>query len=90
MDTKTISWEQSKDAVPEGAVQTTIYEENSGDRVATVFQTQANVDLITASPDLLAAAKLAEDALFKHAAESGPEREAAIALIGAIAKAEGQ
>ena len=48
-------WETSRDAVPAGHVQITVYEFVSGDRVATVFQNEANARLIAAAPDLLAA-----------------------------------
>ena len=50
-----VSWQRSNDAVPEGYVQVTIYDEATGDRVATAFQTEDNANLITAAPDLLEA-----------------------------------
>ncbi len=47
-------WDFHCDAVPEWAVQTTVYGQ-TGDRVAVVFDREANVPLIAAAPDLLAA-----------------------------------
>ena len=52
-------WVQSKDAVPLGHTQVTIYSERTGERIATVFINQANVDLIRTAPVLLAACKAA-------------------------------
>jgi len=43
----------SRDAVPSWHVQTTIYAEGSGERVATVFLAEENARLIAAAPDLL-------------------------------------
>ena len=54
-------WETSRDAVPEGHVQITVYAEATGDRVATVFDREANAPLIAAAPDLLAACKWADE-----------------------------
>ncbi len=51
-------WATSRDAVPEGHVQITVYAESTGQRVATVFDRKANAPLIAAAPDLLAAAKI--------------------------------
>ena len=50
-------WEISRDAVPAGHVQVTVYAETGGrgTRVATVFDREANAALIAAAPDLLAA-----------------------------------
>jgi hypothetical protein len=48
-------WESSRDAVPEGYAQATVYEEATGVRVATAFESEANARLIAAAPDLLAA-----------------------------------
>lgn len=48
-------WAVSRDAVPEGHVQNTIYAEGSGERVATAFLVEENAHLIAAAPDLLAA-----------------------------------
>lgn len=50
-------WYTSKDAVPEWHVQVTVSSEETGERVATVFQTEANAQLIAAAPDLLAVAQ---------------------------------
>lgn len=47
-------WAMSRDAVPPGHVQVTIYAEASGARVATAFETEWNARLIAAAPDLLA------------------------------------
>lgn len=46
-------WATSRDAVPEWHTQITVYEEATGKRVATVFETPANARLIAAAPDLL-------------------------------------
>ena len=48
-------WSTSKDAVPAGYVQVTVYEEATGRRVATAFEQEANAYLIAAAPELLAA-----------------------------------
>lgn len=45
-------WATSRDAVPDGHVQITVYAEADGQRVATVFRTPANARLIKAAPDL--------------------------------------
>lgn len=50
-------WETSRDAVPEGHVQITVYAESSGERVATVFQAEANARLIAAAPAMYEALK---------------------------------
>src|SRR5574342_146452 len=47
-------WHTSKDAVPEGHVQITVYAEADGQRVATVFRERDNAELIAGAPDLLA------------------------------------
>jgi hypothetical protein len=47
-------WAASRDGVPEWHVQNTIYSEETGKRVATVFETGAT-QAIAALPDLLAA-----------------------------------
>jgi len=76
-----VSWERSNDAVPEGIVQITIYDEGTGDRVATVFQTEANANLIIAAPDL-------REALIGMLRNRNDEA-AITAGYEAIAKAEG-
>ena len=50
-----MSWSTSKDAVPDHVVQVTVYDEESGERVATVFKADA-VPVVAAAPDLLAQA----------------------------------
>lgn len=50
-------WAISRDAVPPGHVQITIYDESTGNRIATVFDRMANAYLIAAAPDLLATLK---------------------------------
>ena len=50
-------WETSRDAVPPGHVQITIYAESTGERVATAFERNANAKLIAAAPELLSACK---------------------------------
>jgi hypothetical protein len=55
-------WYMSRDAVPDGIVQVTISADN-GDRVATVFQTEANARLIASAPTLLAALDKVQEAL---------------------------
>jgi hypothetical protein len=47
-------WATSRDAVPKGHVQVTVYAENTGERVATVFQAEANAELVAAAPAMLA------------------------------------
>jgi hypothetical protein len=48
-------WATSRDAVPASHVQITVYAESTGNRVATVFDREANANLIAAGPDLLSA-----------------------------------
>ena len=48
-------WTTSRDAVSAGHVQITVYAEETGMRVATVFEREANARLIAAAPDLLVA-----------------------------------
>lgn len=91
-------WEATNDAVPDGFTQVTVYAETDGERVATVFRTEANARLITAAPDLLEAAK----ALLEWADDVLEQRQIPVeehnqhfgrlnhALRTAIVKAEGQ
>jgi hypothetical protein len=58
-------WELSRDAVPAGHVQTTIYAEATGERVAIAFECEANARLIGAAPELLAALEAAIPALIR-------------------------
>lgn len=44
-------WGRSKDAVPPGHTQITIYDEKTGDRIATVFN-EPDSYLVQASPDM--------------------------------------
>lgn len=70
-------WAMSRDAVPEGHTQITIYAEVSGERVATAFLAEENARPIAAAPDLLAAL----DEIERHADEAarlGVKRCAAI------------
>lgn len=46
-------WSTSRDAVPEGHIQITVYTESDGLRVATVFRDEANAELIAMAPKLL-------------------------------------
>jgi hypothetical protein len=80
-------WTTSRDAVPEGIVQITVYAEQDGERVATVFQSEANAPLIAAAPDLLDACRDAEQYL--GATESGPPSTLLRTVRAAIAKAQG-
>lgn len=50
-------WDTSRDAVPPGHVQITVYSVETGHRVATVFDREENACLIAASPELLQALK---------------------------------
>lgn len=59
-------WTTSRDAVPDGYTQITIYSEPTGDRVATVFETPANARLIAAAPDLLEALKQVTEQLHTY------------------------
>ena len=84
IETQTTEWAQSKDAVPDYVVQITIYDEATGDRVATAFQSQHNANMITATPALYAASKKALEHL--RAADWTPGKDEAIeALSAAIA-----
>lgn len=76
-------WTPSPDAVPEGHVQVTIYDEPRSERVATVFSSQANVDLVLGAPDLLKACREAV------AAWDRMERFPVGIVSAAIAKATG-
>ena len=49
-----VSWSASPDAVPDGYVQVTIYDDSTDERVATVFGSEANVRLVEQAPALLA------------------------------------
>jgi len=66
------TWEVSKDATPDYAPQFTIYAEDTGERVATVFQTPANARLIAAAPDMLRALKLADEYIYETIYEATP------------------
>jgi hypothetical protein len=46
-------WRTSKDVVPEGYIQTTVYEEKTGRRVATAFEAEGNASLIASAPTIL-------------------------------------
>ena len=82
--TRVRQWETSRDAVPEGYVQTTVYEVGSGERVATVFGTEANVNLIAAAPALLAALEMMlENAEIDALNEDVPGIEQARAAVAA-------
>jgi hypothetical protein len=48
-------WQTSRDAVPQGHVQITVYDSNTGNRIATVFEREEHAELVAAAPDLLAA-----------------------------------
>ena len=50
-------WTDSPDAVPDYHTQLTVYAEISGERVATVFQTEANARLIAQAPAMYALLK---------------------------------
>lgn len=81
-------WATSRDAVPAGHVQITVYAEGTGERVATAFGSEANAHLIAAAPDLLSAAKAI---LFQVDQGKVLERDACITQArDAIAKAEGR
>ena len=84
-------WETSRDAVQEGHVQITVYSESDGERVATVFQCEANARLIAAAPDLLAALERSLNWLASYPgggtlSRTGPLNQA----HQAIAKAKGE
>ena len=93
---KTREWETSRDAVPPGHTQVTVYDvERNGQRVATVFDADA-VALIAAAPQLLAAlegvtAKLV--AINPHYLDGSPsdvQCKEIQAARAAIAKAKGE
>lgn len=50
------TWATSKDAVPDGWTQITVYEEATGERIATVYN-EAAATLVEAAPKLLEALK---------------------------------
>lgn len=81
-----MEWQSSRDGVPEGYVQSTVYDE-AGTRVATVFESEEYVPLITAAPELLAALRRVLDAGVGH---DGRWPSAAEQARLAIAKARGQ
>lgn len=54
-----MQWNTSKDAVPAGHVQITIYDEATGKRIATVFEQESYAKLIAAAPQLLDALVMA-------------------------------
>lgn len=89
------TWETSKDAVPQGHVQITVYDTKSGKRVATVFEREANAHLIAASPDMRAALQAAKDQLdwfvrmYATANTIKPASAALEAARAALAKANG-
>lgn len=78
-------WESSRDAVPEGHVQSTVYSEATGERVATVFASEDNVSLIVAAPELLEAC----EAVLYHIEHDCEGNDTADILRAAIAKARG-
>ena len=80
-------WEASRDAVPDYHTQFTVYAESSGERVATVFLTEANVTLIKAAPDLLEAAKALLAAPFGTLGDCDEYDAAMHGLEAAIARA---
>lgn len=47
-------WAVSRDAVPDWHVQSSVYAEASGVRVATAFESEGNARLIAAAPELAA------------------------------------
>lgn len=81
-------WSASRDAVPPGHTQITVYEERTGQRVATAFEREANAQLIAAAPELLNALEVAQatiERLHRHAPGSA---NGTLGLIkDAIAKA---
>ena len=85
----TPTWEVSHDAVPEGFTQETIYDGETGERIATVFVADA-IPLIKAAPALLAALEAMREA-FGYEAFAGPDCpkcEAFTMADAAIAEAE--
>lgn len=64
-------WQTSRDAVPAGHVQITVYAESDGERVATAFREEANAHLISAAPDLLSALKALRDYCYNNVAYFG-------------------
>lgn len=94
------TWATSRDAVPDGWTQITVYEEATGKRIATVYNEPATT-LIEAAPDMLDALKELTDWMKSNGlhqtnpAGSGIFRTAPVEYsiytdaIAAIAKAEG-
>lgn len=64
--TAATSWAIARDAVPEWCVQISIYDQGTGERVATVFSSKEDAAKVAAVPDLYAAVE--------HAAERAAER----------------
>ena len=83
-------WETSRDAVPEGYTQVTIYAEADGERVATAFRTEANARLIAAAPTLYEALREALEALDDPDTTRQEQYDAADSARAALAKAEGK
>lgn len=76
-------WASGHLAAPEGVTQVEVYREDTGKRIAYVFDSDADARLIAAAPDLLSACKAARvllnDTDYEHEIE---------VLRVAIAKAE--
>ena len=91
MSNQTPTWATSRDAVPEGWTQITVYEESSGERVATVFN-EAAACLIEAAPELLEALKQTVSSLEYWFKRNGDPEGANSQMMqnarAAIAKAE--
>lgn len=84
-------WQTSRDAVPAGHVQVTVYEEATGQRVATAFEREENARLIAAAPDLLAALVECEQFVGDRGDDKDDEEDHLLGTIrAAIAKARGQ
>jgi hypothetical protein len=67
-----MTWATSRDAVPAYVTQITVYDEATGERIATVFNAEA-VPLIAAAPDLLELAILLESAFTQWASDDSDE-----------------
>lgn len=86
-------WKTSRDAVPPGHVQITVYAEATGERVATAFEREANARLIAAAPALYEALRAIVEASYEQeptalAMRIDQARQNAIAAL-ALVESEG-
>ena len=78
-------WGTSRDAVPAGHVQITVYAVATGNRVATAFEREGNADLIAAAPEMADALRDIAATLEQHPAASRGNSKVHFALYAARA-----